>query len=214
VGEAALRVLAEDAALRFVLDCYWRASAVLLLAWGLSALMRRCPAAFRHALWLGCLATLALLPLAMLLLPELRIALAGFPELGGRPGGGAWVPLVYLAVIAVLLVPLLSGLLRLVHLSRGAAPARGREQRLLAALLREQDSGRAPRLRSAPGLKGPLSWGLRRPVILLPTAAAHWPEQELRQVLVHELAHVQRLDWLSLLLARAVCLLYWCHPLA
>src|SRR5262249_21990552 len=35
----------------------------------------------------------------------------------------------------------------------------------------------------------PATWGWRRPVILLPTEAADWPEHRRRLVLLHELAH-------------------------
>jgi TonB family protein len=52
------------------------------------------------------------------------------------------------------------------------------------------------------------------PVILLPLAAAHWPEERLEMVLRHELAHVRRRDLLWRLAGTLVCCLYWFHPLA
>src|SRR5205823_7470003 len=42
---------------------------------------------------------------------------------------------------------------------------------------------------------------------------AGWPEHRQRAVLLHELAHVQRADWLALMLAQVTCALYWFHPL-
>src|SRR5262249_2533894 len=53
-----------------------------------------------------------------------------------------------------------------------------------------------------------------RPVILLPQAALSWPEQRLRAVLLHELAHIRRCDSVAQTLARFVCALYWPNPLA
>jgi hypothetical protein len=59
----------------------------------------------------------------------------------------------------------------------------------------------------------PLTFGFRRSTILLPRSASAWSEGELRRALRHELEHVRREDWLAQLAARAVCALYWAHPL-
>ena len=60
----------------------------------------------------------------------------------------------------------------------------------------------------------PLTWGLFRPVIVLPSGAEHWPEDRRRIVLSHELAHIARHDWLLQICAELVRALYWFHPLA
>ncbi len=60
----------------------------------------------------------------------------------------------------------------------------------------------------------PLTWGWRRPVVLLPAGAEAWPALRRRAVLLHELAHVARGDWAMLLAAQAACALFWFHPLA
>jgi hypothetical protein len=50
-------------------------------------------------------------------------------------------------------------------------------------------------------LASPISWGLMRPVILLNTRAVEAPG-EAEAIIAHELAHVARMDWIKLLLAR------------
>ena len=69
-----------------------------------------------------------------------------------------------------------------------------------------------PQLRQA-AVPVPMTWGSRRPVVLLPQNAAHWPEDRLRAVLLHEMAHIRRHDWLGHRLADLSCALYWFHPL-
>jgi len=58
-----------------------------------------------------------------------------------------------------------------------------------------------------------MTWGWRHPVVLLPDDAPGWPADRLQAVLLHELAHVRRRDWLSHRFADIVCALYWFHPL-
>lgn len=59
----------------------------------------------------------------------------------------------------------------------------------------------------------PMTWGIAWPKILLPSDAIGWPSARLRAVLLHELAHVKRLDFLTQLLARVACALHWFNPL-
>jgi bla regulator protein BlaR1 len=59
----------------------------------------------------------------------------------------------------------------------------------------------------------PMIWGVFRPAILLPEDAVDWPEERKRVVLLHELAHIQRHDFLTTLAARLACALHWFNPL-
>lgn len=58
-----------------------------------------------------------------------------------------------------------------------------------------------------------MTWGMFRPVILLPLDASDWSPQRLESVLLHEFAHVRRFDFASQLLAELACALYWFNPL-
>ncbi len=68
-------------------------------------------------------------------------------------------------------------------------------------------------LRLSPRGQGPLTWGIFRPVILLPEQAQFWPQERLQAVLRHEFAHVRRRDGLAQALALAASALYWPNPL-
>ena len=47
----------------------------------------------------------------------------------------------------------------------------------------------------------------------MPDAAAQWPEERTRVVILHELAHIKRRDCLTQALAYLVCAAYWFNPL-
>lgn len=59
----------------------------------------------------------------------------------------------------------------------------------------------------------PVVWGLLRSRLLLPAAARHWSGEQLRSVLLHELAHVKRRDTIAQLLVQVACALHWFNPM-
>ena len=60
----------------------------------------------------------------------------------------------------------------------------------------------------------PATWGVRRPVVVLPSRIARAPGRLRDTVLLHELLHVRRQAWLGQLLALAACAVHWFNPLA
>lgn len=58
-----------------------------------------------------------------------------------------------------------------------------------------------------------VTWGSWRPAILLPRGASEWSRDRVRLVLAHELAHVERRDWLVQLGAELARACYWPNPL-
>ena len=115
------------------------------------------------------------------------------------------------AVLGTLLV----GLLRARALARRATPITDPEWLALADRVRSELSlQRLLQLRRAPDAIVPLTFGWRRPVVLLPADSDRWSPSRRRHVLLHELAHVRRADWLGQMVAQAACALYWWQPLA
>lgn len=58
-----------------------------------------------------------------------------------------------------------------------------------------------------------VTWGMRRPTILLPANASTWSDERIQLVLVHELSHVVRRDWLTQIVVEAARAVYWINPL-
>ena len=59
---------------------------------------------------------------------------------------------------------------------------------------------------------GPVTYGWRRPVILLPSEALDLPADLLEAIQCHELIHVYRGDWLFVLAENLLRSLLWFHP--
>ena len=59
----------------------------------------------------------------------------------------------------------------------------------------------------------PVGWGIFRPRLMLPVAAQSWSDEQLRSVLLHELAHIKRRDVPGQLLAQFACAMHWFNPL-
>ena len=84
----------------------------------------------------------------------------------------------------------------------------------IADWLQDQKLLRRVRVRISDEIPSPLTCGLLRPMILLPTSLNRSDAQGLEYVLAHELTHIRRMDALwKLLLAAALCA-HWFNPLA
>jgi len=62
---------------------------------------------------------------------------------------------------------------------------------------------------SSRSIQSPQTWGLWRPVIMLPYDALLWDQDKQLSVLVHELGHIARWDWLTTLLVKITCACFW-----
>ena len=90
----------------------------------------------------------------------------------------------------------------------------GRWHRLCADLARSCGLNRDVELLLGPRPGLMATWGWRRPTVMLPASAADWPAERMRVVLLHELAHARRGDWMLQMAAEALRCVWWFNPLA
>src|SRR5216117_2848093 len=121
---------------------------------------------------------------------------------------------VWLSGVGAVLILLAVGLARIMWLDRVTRPVQDEAWLILVEELSlELGLHRHVRLLQAQGPAMPMTWGIRRPAILLPAEADAWSAERRRDVLLHELAHVKRHDFMIQLIARIACAVYWFHPL-
>lgn len=121
---------------------------------------------------------------------------------------------VWLSGVAAGLLVLASGLVRLARLKSRSTPLRrGRWRAAAAELCHVHDLRRPIQLLHCPHPTMLVTWGTRRPTILLPACARDWSNERMRVVLHHELAHIRRGDWMITLAATVLRSVYWFNPL-
>jgi TonB family protein len=183
------------------------------------ALARR-SAAERHLVWVAAVAALLALPwlerttpaMVTLASPAVTIAetLPTTPSVTAPAAASPvdWTMRVWLVGMLAVIAWQMVGI-SLLHL-------RSRRTYHLAALqdlCRQMEISRTVRLYLSPHATMPMTWGVFRPSIVLPEDAVKWTEERLRVVLMHELAHVARFDFLTQFAATLACGFYWYNPL-
>jgi TonB family protein len=124
-------------------------------------------------------------------------------------------------------MPLLTGLMRLVWVGMAArlvwllmgwVRLRALRRHSTAAdlgvdidMFRQRLAPRAE-IRFAPGLGQPVTFGWRRPVVLVPLEIGGLSREGQCTVMCHELLHVARRDWLWLWLEEGLRTVFWFHP--
>lgn len=207
-----------------------KATLAIALTFALASVTRG-RASLKHMLFSALFAFLLFLPFASRLVRAPRgldvsvtvpMPSVGAPAPGRAPESAAPVKVaidwraivrdVYLAVAALLIGWLAAGVWRLRRMAaNGEVWLEGTAR--MNELAHESGIRRAALVLLSDETAVPLTFGFRRSTILLPRASTGWSEGELRRALRHELEHVRREDWLAQLAARAVCALYWAHPL-
>src|SRR5688572_30298659 len=124
-----------------------------------------------------------------------------------------WAVVVWISGVVVTLALTIMGLLRLAAIGRRARPMLGGRWALLApTAMRELDVRRRVRFLELDHAM-PMTWGVLRPVVLLPSGDFESTIAQRLDVLRHELAHVRRYDCLTQLVGQLACAVYWFNPL-
>ncbi|MEO6225012.1 MAG: M56 family metallopeptidase [Sphingomicrobium sp.] len=128
-------------------------------------------------------------------------------------GAAATTMVLYAVPAAILLFITFLALARLVTLqARADVLVDAHWLSALARAQRRMGFKHGTALLTSDELASPISWGVIRPVILLNTRAVE-ASGEAEAIIAHELAHVARMDWIKLLLARVATALFWFNPL-
>lgn len=208
-----------------LLDIAIKGTLVLAATSVVAFALRGASAATRHVIWSVGMAGALALPILSELLPMWSVDLlpaesvsapaAVAPAAAGGIGIEELLALVWLAGAAVVVASIATGRLRIWWLARRSLPLdRGEIPAMTTALCGALGISRRVSVRLGPGRTMPMVWGAFRPVILLPSEATGWTAELRRDVLLHELAHVRRHDYLNQLVTRLACAIHWFNPLA
>jgi TonB family protein len=176
-----------------------RATVVLGLAWLAAALLPRASADVRGRIWRTALAATALLFIPVPVPDAFQISTTALAD-GAGASNRAASPMPILLTIWMIGLALLLGRLGislavLIRLTRSASAFRGLDVRVSGALMT------------------PITWGVVRPVILLPAYVREWPTEKYAAMVRHEQAHIDRQDWLWQTFAECLTAVLWFHPL-
>ena len=219
-----------------------KATVILLVTLAIAGAATRARASVRHVIVASSFAALVALPFVLAAAPPIRIEVAA-PQasapliaapITGRTSVAQttdeaprpippvarirplsitqWARVVWLAGAIAFLLPVVMALWRLSVIRRTGIPVAWHRAEL-AHLADARGVALPVELLEHEAVPGPMTFGIRRPVIVLPPDAREWSGDELRRALTHELEHIQRGDWLMQIVARSVAALYWFHPL-
>ena len=224
-------------ALNYLLNSLWQVPLLFLCGWLVARLLRPLGALAEHRVWATTLVLEALLPACAFSPTSILPTLAHWFQSAGAPRG-ATVSVVHgpgLALASLHLSPrllatvaILYGLFLLGVFTRflWRASSLAALRRSTTALPLSLESTRfVEQCRShfaipnatvatSPRNRGPITFGLRRPLILLPASMlADLSEADLHTILAHEFAHLHRHDFAKNLLYELVSLPVTFHPL-
>ena len=136
-------------------------------------------------------------------------------EASRRTHWTTWLLAAWAGAAALVFAPWLLGVTRAWRLTRSALPLTSEPwARRLREATERLGIRRRVHLAAGPRITVPMTWGHLRPVILLPEEARTWSDALAGPILVHELAHVKRWDWLTQALGHLAAAFYFFNPFA
>ncbi len=136
-----------------------------------------------------------------------------------RPSAGLFglrpvLPALWLVGMLVILSRLVGGLWGVRRITReGEVLDDPAWKRLLQRFMSAVRLNRNVSIKAHPQVLVPLTWGVRRPVVIMPSGTSAWPEDARSAALFHELSHVKRGDFLVMLFVRLSLAVFWFNPL-
>jgi TonB family protein len=214
-----------------------KSTILLVFAAVLTVLLRRSSASTKHTIWFLAIAGSLTLPAVALFAPQFEwpilphastsvtfLQLAQEPRLAlaatSEPTASFWqafrirVFWVWLFGVALLSARFIRSTFAVSRLSRSAEVSRNEDWEVLCRSLSHQlDIRRPTRLLFIGHRIAPMTSGIFRRKIFLPSNALEWSEERRHVVLAHELAHVKRNDGLAQLFIHLFSALHWFNPL-
>jgi TonB family protein len=204
-----------------------KSSLILALTTCCSVIFRRQSAAVRHTIWKTGLIFALAVPLSSTLQSLLNVNSHINVELGPPPAlSQATIVIspvstkrlsladiasyVWIAGVGIGFLWLIAGASRLAWITFHAEPMNSERWRAQAV-----DVSRALRLRRpflllrCDRVTTMGAWGIFRAHVLLPPDAEAWADERIRIVLIHELSHIKRNDWLIQFVAEIARVFYW-----
>lgn len=202
----------------FLVELVIRSFIIACLGLALRFALTRFSAQARAKVLTLTMVALAILPLAMLMLPKVPVtvgrveveapALTVADQVAAPAASNLnWWAIAWLSIMAIFVVRVLVSLVRFrkieQSLSLASEPVTVRVRSL---------TSRAKGVFYSPEGEPPMTWGVVRPKIALPTESETWIEPEFRSVVLHEDAHIRRRDWAVTIGFRFIAALYWFNP--
>lgn len=218
----------------FVSDVFLKSLLIILLLTYVTGSIKTLTSSNRHLLWLSGFSCLVLAPFlpalfesvfpGTVLASSLKVMTLTVPAAYGEARissiaqGVDWQNfflLVYLLILIFLLVRLLASISRVACIGNSSEYLRSGESfELLQSLRAKLSISRKVNLGLSESIHSPVSSGMVAPLILLPITALDWDKSTIESVLIHELSHIKRFDWLIMIICYVLASINWFNPLA